>query len=157
METFFIILAILLVLVGLVGGFLPVLPGPPIAFGGVLLLHFATQYQFEEDFLWMSGTVMVGITVADYLLPGFLVKFGKGSRYAVMGANIGVIIGLFAGPVGIIFGPFLGAFTGEILSGKSTQDAIRPAFFAFLGFLSGVFLKVGYAIYILIQVFLVIF
>jgi len=157
METFFVVLAIILVLIGLVGGFLPVLPGPPIAYAGAILLQLTTQYRFEEDFLWMSGIAMLAITVADYLLPGFLVKFGKGSRYAVLGANVGVVIGLFAGPVGIIFGPFLGALTGEIISGKSTQDAVRPAFFAFLGFLSGVFLKVGFAVYILIKVFLVIF
>lgn len=157
METLLVILSLLLVLTGLVGGFLPVLPGPPIAYAGILLLHFATGYVFGEELLWLTGIAMIAITAADYLLPGMLVKFGKGSRNAVLGANIGMLVGLFVGPLGIIVGPFLGAWIGEVISGKSTQDALRPAFFAFLGFLSGVFLKVAFAVYILIKVLLVIF
>ncbi len=157
METLLIIFAILLVLTGLAGGFLPVLPGPPIAYAGVLVLHFGTQYTFTDVFLWLSGIAMIAITLGDYLLPGFLVKYGKGSRYAVNGANIGVIVGLFMGPVGILFGPFLGALIGEVIGGKSVNEAMRPAFFAFLGFLSGVFLKVAFAIYILVRILLVLF
>ncbi len=157
METLLLIIAFLLFLTGFVGGFLPVLPGPPIAYVGMLLMHFATSYTFDGDLIWLAGLAMIAITVADYVLPGILVKFSKGSRNAVVGANIGMLVGLFAGPVGIIFGPFLGALIGEISSGKSTQAALRPAFFAFLGFLSGVFLKVAFAIYIIIQALFVIF
>lgn len=157
MDELFLIGAFILILGGILGSFLPVLPGPPLAYAGILLVHLFTEWQFTESFLWMSGLAMILITLADYALPGILVRYGKGSKYAVNGANIGVIVGLFAGPVGLVFGPFIGALAGEMYSGKSAQKALKPAFFAFLGFLGGVFLKLAFAFYLLFKLIFALF
>lgn len=157
MDYLFIILGFVVLLTGLVGSFLPVLPGPPLAWLGIMLIHLLTPYQFTEDFLWVSGLFMLGITIADYLLPGYLVKYGKGSKKAVMGANIGVLVGLFLGPAGIILGPFFGALIGEMMAGTPSAYAVRPAFFAFLGFLCGVFLKFAFALWMLVKLLILLF
>lgn len=157
MDELLLIVAFLLVLAGIAGSFLPILPGPPLAYAGILLVQFFTKWQFNESFVWISGICMGLITLADYVLPGILVRYGKGSKYAVNGANIGVVVGLFAGPVGLILGPFIGAFLGEMYSGKSANAALTPAFFAFLGFLSGVILKLAFAIYLLFKLIFVLF
>mgnify|MGYP005755236497 CR=1 FL=1 len=156
MDALFIALSLVLILLGVAGSFLPVLPGPPIAFVGILIFHFFV-HALNADFLWMSGLAMVVITVADYLLPGFLVKKGKGSPWAVRGANLGMLIGLFGGPAGIILGPFIGAWVGEMIAGSAPEAALRPAFFAFLGFLCGVGLKLAYGVYLLIKILLEVF
>ncbi|HCS20675.1 MAG TPA: DUF456 domain-containing protein [Bacteroidetes bacterium] len=157
MDILILILAFVLLGAGILGSFLPVLPGPPLAFVGILLIHFFTEWQFTESFLWMSGIAMILITIADYGLPGILVRYGKGSKYAVNGANIGVVAGLFTGPMGLILGPFVGALLGEMYSGKSAGAALRPAFFAFLGFLSGVFLKLAFCFYLQFKLIFLLF
>lgn len=157
MEFLILVLGILLLLAGLAGSFLPVLPGPPLAWLGIMLVHLFTPYTFTEDFLWLSGFLMLGITIADYLLPGYLVKFGKGSKKAVVGANVGVLVGLFMAPVGILLGPFFGAWIGEMMAGRPAYEALRPAFFAFLGFLCGVFLKFVFALWLIVKLFMILF
>lgn len=149
MNEFLLILAVILLLAGLAGSFLPVLPGPPLAYAGVLLARFGGGLEYGDRFLFTWGVLMLIITVLDYVLPGITVKWGRGSKRAVQGANIGVFIGLFLGPAGILLGPFFGAFIGELSMGKNANQAFRPAFFAFLGFLGGVFIKLCFALYLI--------
>lgn len=145
MDITFAVLGALLVLVGFLGSVLPIIPGPPISWAGLLLLKW-TNYADDhgsayENTLWILLFFVILVTILDYIVPIMGTKKYGGSKRGVWGATIGVVIGLFFGPLGIIIGPFLGAFIGEISTGKREKDALRAAWGSFVGFLLGVGLK----------------
>jgi uncharacterized protein YqgC (DUF456 family) len=142
MELIWTILGFLLIFAGLLGSFLPVLPGPPISFIGLLLIHFLGGHSLSNNLLIFYAIAAVAILLLDYLLPVWTTKKFGGTKAGQWGATIGVLIGLFAGPWGIILGPFIGAYLGELLAGSKNQDAWRSAKGAFLGFLLGTGLKI---------------
>ena len=78
----------------------------------------------------------------DYLVPAWGTKRFGGSKYGVWGTTIGLVIGLFFGPWGIVLGPFFGALTAELIGGKRSDEALRAAFGSFVGFLLDTLLKV---------------
>ena len=119
MDILLIILGILCLIVGLAGCILPMIPGPPVAYAGLLLLHFTDKAQFSTTqlLLWLAAVVLVQIL--DYFVPMLGSKYSGGTRWGTRGCLIGTVIGLFFMPWGIILGPFLGAFIGELsLSGE---------------------------------------
>ena len=117
MDILLIILGILCLIVGLAGCILPMIPGPPVAYAGLLLLHLTDKAQFSTTqlLLWLAAVVLVQIL--DYFVPMLGSKYSGGSRWGTRGCLIGTIVGLFFMPWGIILGPFLGAFAGEIRAG----------------------------------------
>jgi uncharacterized protein YqgC (DUF456 family) len=142
MELIWTILGFVLLIAGLLGSFLPVLPGPPISFIGLLLVHFLGGHSFSSKLLIFYAVASVVLLLLDYLLPVWTTKKFGGTKAGQWGATIGVLLGLFAGPWGIILGPFIGAYLGELLAGSKNQDAWRSAKGAFLGFLLGTGLKI---------------
>lgn len=145
MDLILAIAGVLIVLFGFIGSALPVVPGPPLAWGGFLLLNW-TQYVEDngtayDTALWILLFFTVLVTVLDYIVPIWGTKKWGGSKAGMWGATIGLVIGLFLGPIGIILGPFAGAFVGELISGKKQKEALRAGWGSFLGFLFGVGLK----------------
>jgi len=145
MDITLAVLGAALVLVGFIGSVLPIIPGPPISWAGLLLLKW-TDYVDDhgaayENALWILLFFVILVTILDYVVPIMGTKKYGGSRRGVWGATIGVVVGLFFGPLGIIIGPFLGAYIGEITTGKKDKDALRAAWGSFMGFLLGVGLK----------------
>ena len=108
MEYVIIFFAIILALVGLAGAILPVLPGPPIAFLAFLLLMLCDGNDVTVAQLVVAGITAAVITVLDYIAPIWFAKKTGGSKSGTWGATIGLVIGLFVGPIGIIAGPFIG-------------------------------------------------
>lgn len=157
MEAFLLVLSVLLILAGLAGSVLPALPGPPLAYAGVCVAHFFTDIHYGTAFLLITLFVTLLITVLDYFLPGLIVKWGRGSKAAVTGANIGILVGVFFGPLGLLLGPFVGAFIGEMTQGTPVRRALQPAFFAFMGFVGGVLVKVAFCLYLFIDLLIRIF
>ncbi len=143
MDTFLIISGILLLILGLAGAILPVLPGPPLSYVALLLLHFTSKYQFSARFLVIWALITMAVVLIDYLVPVWGArKFGAG-KAGIYGCIIGLVIGLFAfPPFGIIIGPFAGAVIGEVIQGKEAMMALKAGFGSFVGFMSGVVLKV---------------
>ncbi len=141
MDYVLLALGIVLIIVGLIGCIIPVIPGPPLSYGGMLALHFTKYGPFSEEMLWMMAFAALLVTALDYVVPIWGTKKFGGSKAGVWGSTIGLIVGLFLGPIGIILGPFLGAFAGEMTQRKETKDALRAAFGAFIGLLLGVGLK----------------
>ncbi len=137
------IIAVIIGLVGLVGCFLPVLPGPPISWGALLLLYFFGNGEMSLRFLliWLAVTVVV--TILDYIVPAQFTRVTGGSKAAGRGSMVGLLVGLvFFPPWGMIAGAFLGALLAEVLVNRSSiADSVKPAFGSFLGFLTGTFLK----------------
>lgn len=143
MDVLLVILGGIALLIGIAGSFLPVLPGPPIAWAGLLLLHYSDYAQFSQRFLIITAIVTIAVVALDYIVPAWGTKKYGGSKAGQTGALLGVVVGLFAGPVGIILGPFLGAFIGELIHDSSDQSrALRAAWGSFIGFLVGTGIKV---------------
>jgi hypothetical protein len=134
---------IFLMIFGLIGCLVPVLPGPPLSYLGLLLLHFSRFGDFNKITLIILALVTIAVTIADYLVPVWGTRKFGGSKYGMRGATIGLIIGLFLGPVGIILGPFAGAFVGEMIFKDDIKYALKAGFGSLLGFLTGIGLKLA--------------
>ncbi len=168
MDIFLTILAIILCIIGLAGSVVPVLPGPPVSWVGLLLFSFTDYYEQSGWFLWIWLAVVVLVTLADNFLPVVMTKKFGGSRAATIGTIIGMLVGMFLGPIGMILGPFAGAFVGELIGQRfrrpapardtgdekweerygqeeirrnDTGSALRIATGAFVAFISGVGIK----------------
>jgi uncharacterized protein YqgC (DUF456 family) len=131
----------ILMVVGLVGCFLPIIPGPPLSYIGLIALQFKEQSPFSTKFLIIWAIVVVAVTALDYVVPAYGTKKFGGTKYGIWGCTIGLIVGLWMGPIGIILGPFLGALIGELIGGKSSDLAFKAALGSFVGFLVGTLLK----------------
>lgn len=159
MDIFLTIIASILILIGIIGSIIPLIPGSPIVFGGLLLVQFTSKHPFSVEFLIIFGVLAILSAVIDNVLPIYATKKFNGSKKGVWGSAIGLIIGLFFfPPFGIIIGPMLGAFIGEIADGKTANNAVRPAFGSLIGFLSSIFLRFGLSVvmayYFVIEVFI---
>ena len=142
MDVVLIIIGIILILIGLVGCIIPGIPGPPIAYAGLLIQIFKTENPFTTKFLIIWALITIAVSVLDYVVPAIGTKKLGGSRRGVWGSIIGLFIGIFFfPPIGLIIGPFLGAFIGELTGGKETESALKAGFGSFIGFLTGVVLK----------------
>ncbi|MFC2112313.1 DUF456 domain-containing protein [Bacteroidota bacterium] len=131
-----------LLILGIVGCVLPVIPGPPLSFLGLLLLHFSNYAEFSFEFLLLFGAIAVIVTVMDYIVPIWGTKKFGGSKRGMWGAAIGLVIGIFIlPPIGIIVGPFAGAVIGEASHGKSSKESFRAGLGSLLGLMMGVGLK----------------
>ena len=128
--------------VGILGCLMPVLPGPPISYIGLLLLQMTSRHPFSTKFLIIYGILTVFVFVIDYIIPVYGAKKLQGTKYGIWGSAIGLIIGiLFFSPFGIIIGPVLGAFLGELFTGKDVARATKSAFGSLIGFLAGITIK----------------
>jgi uncharacterized protein len=142
MDILLIVIAIFIMLVGLAGCVLPVIPGPPLTYIGLLLLHFTKAHQFSTEFLLIWAVVAIGVSIIDNVIPVLGAKKYGGSKKAIWGSTIGLILGMFIfPPFGIIVGPFAGAVIGELIDGKETKDALKAGFGAFMGFIGGIIIK----------------
>ncbi len=140
-DILLIVFGIICLLVGLAGCILPALPGPPLAYIGMLLLHFTDRAQFSTIELVVWLVLVILIQVLDYFVPLLGAKYSGGTRWGTRGCLTGTLVGLFFMPWGIILGPFLGAFAGELLGGRETKDALRSGLGSLIGFLLGTALK----------------
>jgi len=150
-DYILLILGIILMIIGIIGCLVPVLPGPPLSFLGLLLLHFTrfgsgTVTVLTNPVLYTLGVIAVVVTIMDYVVPVWGTKKFGGSKYGTRGATIGLIIGFFLGPLGIILGPLIGAFVGEMIFKDDLGYAFKAGFGSLLGFLTGIGLKLAASI-----------
>ena len=141
MDIFLLFVGGLLVVVGVAGSFLPVIPGPLCGWLGLLVIHLTSVLPMDWTFLGITLAVAVLIFVLDYFIPIWGTKRFGGTKAGAYGAGIGMLVGIFMGPVGIIFGPFIGALAGELSQKTPMKQAYKAALGSFIGFLTGTFLK----------------
>lgn len=140
------LLAALLIVLGFAGLILPVVPGIPLVFAGLVLLAWAENFAYVG---WMTLTLLGLLALVSYGID-FLAsalgakKFGASPR-AVVGAALGALAGLFFGLVGILLGPFVGAVLGEFSRQSSVRAAAHAGVGATLGLLFGALLKIALA------------
>ena len=159
MDFLLISLGLVFIILGIIGSFLPVLPGPITGWIGLLILH---QTSIELDgnlFLFATLVISILVFLIDYIIPALGAKKFGGTKWGMWGSTIGLIIGLlFLGPLGVLIGAFLGAFLGELISKpKESENALKAAFGAFIGFLSGAFLKFSVSLVFLYYYFKIVF
>ena len=164
MEYFFVILGAICILIGIVGSILPGLPGPPISYLGLLLIHWTRFAQFSAKMLLIWAVVVLIVAILDYVVPIWGTKKYGGTKAGVRGSTIGLIIGVILLPMlgiilgpfgifGIIGGPFIGAWIGERSAGQDPKKALRAATGSFIGFLAGTFMKIAVSVVLAIYFF----
>ena len=153
METAIIIFAIVAGLIGILGSILPGLPGPPISWIGLLLLYIWGPEEMSTSTLVIWGIVTVIVTIIDYWIPMYFTKVTGGSKHAERGAMIGMLVGIFLTPIGMILGSFLGAFIAEMsYAKKDVESSLKAAFGSFLGFILGAGIKTIASVLIMWQI-----
>lgn len=143
MDTLLIVLGLCSMILGVLGSFLPVLPGPGLSFLGILLLYYTKTVTANYWLLGISFLLLIALTIIDYTIPAQGTKRFGGSRYGIWGTQIGLIVGLIAPiPLGFVIGPFLGALIGELCHDHQDHSrALRAATGSFIGFLASSFIK----------------
>ena len=149
MDVLLIVIGILLILIGVIGCFIPVLPGPPLAYVSLLLLQVSSKAPFSLKFMVIMAIVVAVVTLLDYVVPALGAKKWGGSKYGRVGALLGVFMGLFVfPPFGFIIFPLLGALVGEVLNGAKTGKAFKAAFGTLIGLVFGAIMKFSTVVFI---------
>ena len=154
------IVAIIAGILGIVGSFLPVIPGPPISWLGLLVIYIwgtgtnSSGETFSLTGLILWGIAVVVVTVIDYIVPALVTTKMGGSKYAGIGSLCGMIIGMLFSPIGMVIGAFLGALLAELLVAKKKfAESLKAAAGSFLGFILGTGIKAILAVLILWRIF----
>ncbi|MBS3887293.1 MAG: DUF456 domain-containing protein [Firmicutes bacterium] len=156
MTELALILAVIFFILGLAGIVLPVLPGIILIYVGMLIYGFMTQFAtLDANFFLLQGLVVLLASGLDFVATAVGTKRFGGSKNAVWGSVIGILIGLLLfGPFGIILGSFLGAVIAEILQGKNMNIAIRSGFGTLIGIVGATALKIIIGVLMIIAFFL---
>lgn len=150
MDLLLLISGVLLILIGVAGSFLPIIPGPICSWLGLLVLHLTQSIPQNTSFLIITFAIALVIFLLDSLLPVIGTKKMGGTRMGTIGSGIGLLIGFFFGPIGLILGPFMGALTGELTQSSDIKKAVRAAFGSLAGFLAGTMMKFSLSVVYLI-------
>lgn len=148
-----LILASILTLIGVIGAILPALPGPPLSLAALVIIYFVLPGAVGLPLVMTLGVLTIVALLLDYFAPIILTRVGGGSREAVACTTIGLVIGLFFMPLGLIVGPLVGAFIGEYSHSAQLGKALWVAFLSFLSFLFTTVIKLILAAVISYYVF----
>ena len=145
-HTLLHVLAGLLIVVGLLGTVLPVLPGLPVMFAGMLLAAWNDGFQRIGTGTLVVLGVLTALSIAVDVAASIVGAQRVGaSKKALWGAAIGGLAGVFFGLPGLLLGPFLGAVGGEMADGRSRRDALKVGAGTWVGIAVGAALKVALA------------
>jgi uncharacterized protein YqgC (DUF456 family) len=158
MNSFLLILSVILIITGLIGSFIPIIPGPITSWFGLFTLSQIQNFPNNNTLLITTFVIGITIFILDYFIPIIGSKYFGGSKYVIIGTSIGLLIGLISPvPFGIIIGAFLGALIGEILAGKQLSEGLKPAMGSLIGIITSSVIKFFTAIsFLVIYIILVI-
>jgi len=157
MDQLFIVLGLILCITGLLGSFIPIIPGPITSWFGLLVINFESSTELNYSFLLITLMIAVFVFALDIIIPIIgLKKFG-GTKKGMIGATIGLLLGLIIlGPLGILIGTFLGALSAEMTGDLKLGKAVKASVGTLIGFIAGVAMKFSisiiYFIFYLIEV-----
>ncbi|MGV3582143.1 MAG: DUF456 domain-containing protein [Methylophilus sp.] len=145
-----LVLSVLLIIVGFLGTFLPVLPGVPLVFIGLLLIAWADGF-VKVSLLTMTiiGLLALFSMLIDFVASFITTKKVGASKNAMWGMVIGGLLGLFAGVLGLFFGASIGALIGEFSAHRDASKATVVGLAAGFGFILGLVAKVILALIML--------
>lgn len=140
MDILLALFALVLTLVGIAGCILPGLPGPPINFLALVLVHWQIE-PFSTTTLWVMGILALIVIVLDYAIPVWSARLFGATKTGVRWSIYGMIIGLFFTPLGMMTGLFAGAILGDMQEGRSPVEALKAGIGTYLGTLLGIMVK----------------
>ena len=145
MSTTALIPTIILFILGVLGTVVPLLPGAALIWVGMLLYGFLTGFDgLGFTFYLFQGLAVFLFWGVDYFATALGTRYSGGSRAAIWGAALGLLLGFVTmGPAGIIFGPFIGALVGEMINGAPAEKALRSSLGALVGLLGGLVIKLS--------------
>lgn len=138
------VLAIALIVIGIAGTFLPGIPGVLAVFCGMALAAWIDDFErIHWGTLVVLGILTAFAFLADVLGSMLGAKRVGASRPALIGAAIGAVIGIFFGLIGLIIAPFIGAVVGELAARRELQSATRVGIATWLGLAAGALAKIA--------------
>ena len=153
MDVFLWICSVALIVTGVAGTVLPVLPGNVLVLAGMVLGAWI------DDFARVGGLTLAALAALtllslalDYVAGLMGARRAGASRQALIGAASGTVAGLFTGLVGVLFMPLVGATAGEYLARRDEQRAVHVGIATWLGILLGMVAKVGIA-FVMVGIF----
>lgn len=132
MEIFLSIMALLFAVLGIIGCFVPALPGPPITWLGILLVQWAV-HDYSTSFIIITAVITLLVVLFDYYFPIITAKKFGATKQGIWGSIIGMMVGIIFTPVGMIAGLIIGSVIGDLIAGQSIKQAARSASGTFLG------------------------
>ena len=157
LNSIWYVASFVLVILGIAGSFLPVIPGPFVSWLGLLVLQLATPIAENYYILGITFVLSLALILADYIIPYLSSKKYGGSKYGGIGASAGLVVGIFVPiPFAILVCAFLGAFIGEMIYNPDYHIAYKAAIGSFIGVIATDLLKVlvcvGFLIIMIYQV-----
>ena len=142
MDLFLLILSAMLIISGIIGSFIPILPGPLTSWFGLFSLNLISTVEIDKTLLIITFIIALIIFVLDSLIPIYGSKYFGATKYGILGALIGLLIGIITPiPFGIIIGPILGALIGELLFNNDLKKSIKSSIGVLIGLLASTFIK----------------
>lgn len=143
-----LIIALIIIAIGFFGALIPVVPGAPLVFGGILVYAVMTRFQeIGPVFLALFLILTVFAVAVDWLATAFGARQFGASGWGIVGALVGLIIGLIVfPPLGAIIGPIAGAIIFELARGRTARESVRSGAGALVGYLVSVVFELGIAI-----------
>lgn len=143
MDVLGLIIAVLFFIAGLAGTFLPVLPGAPLIWLGMLIYGLIAGFEkLTLGFFVGQALAVALIFFIDYAANIWGVRRYGGSGAAIWGSLAGLLLGvILLGPLGIVFGPFIGAVAGELATQKPLASAVRSGMGSIIGMIGGMAFK----------------
>ncbi|MCX7848571.1 MAG: DUF456 domain-containing protein [bacterium] len=146
MNTGAVIVGSTLIILGLAGCFLPVLPGPTLCFGALLLMGLVSGFEGPTSVtvMMVTGAITAVVSVVDYFVPILGARQFGATRWGLWGAVLGLVAGLaLFPPFGLIVGALVGAVIGELGGGKDIGAALRAGAGVFIGGVLSLVLKLA--------------
>ena len=135
----------ILMLLGLAGSILPVLPGPPLSFIGLFLLALSKHFSppLTPTLVIILAIVTIFVIFMDYIIPLLGAKRYGASKWGVWGSVLGMVLGIFWSPLAMLVGAFIGAVVAEWLVHKKKREALRAGWGVVMGTLFATILRLG--------------
>ena len=158
MDIILIIVGAILTVLGIVGSFIPALPGPIFGYIGLILLYFGKPGAISIWSLVIFGIAMLILSLIDYLAPILGAKLSGSSKKGLIGSIAGSLIGIiFFSPLGIFIGALVGAFLGEIIAGKAPEEAVKAGIGTIFGSLAVIILQTIFSLVVAVYFFMKLF
>lgn len=147
MDALWWTIAVILMLVGLAGTVLPALPGVPLIYAGIVLAAWIGGFEaISVTTLVILGVLTAIGVAADFVATALGAKRAGASRYGVIGAALGTVVGIFTGLWGLVFMPLVGAALGEFYAHRDALTAGRVGLATWVGMLLGTAVKLAIAL-----------
>lgn len=155
-NSLFTLISLIVIAVGILGTFLPVLPGLFLCYGGLLLYKFGTGADLSMVYIWIFGILTLVSAILNYVIPARTNKKYGGTRWGSIGSVVGTLIGLFFfPPFGFFIGMLLGVFLGEIIHDandrKKAWNSVKGAFIGFI-YGTGFSFMIGLAMFLVVVI-----